>query len=78
MSKTTDAIIDQMNEDDQYYNELQRYFEDLASKLGCSIGCAQDVWYLRQRSRWTQELEDRLIRLHKEGSPVNINEFGHD
>lgn len=41
-----------------------------------SQSCAADVRYLRSRSRWTQELEDELIRLHKEGKPPNMNEFG--
>jgi hypothetical protein len=59
-----------------YYNEMEEYFKSLAEELGCSVGCAGDVWYLRQRSRWTQELENELIRLHKEGTPPNICEFG--
>jgi hypothetical protein len=55
---------------------MEEYFKSLAEELGCSVGCAGDVWYLRQRSRWTQELENELIRLHKEGTPPNICEFG--
>lgn len=58
-----------------YQDEIGTYFRDLAKELNCSIGCASDVWYLRQRSRWTQELEDELIRLHNAGTPPNINEF---
>jgi hypothetical protein len=58
-----------------YYNEMESYFSSLAEELGCSNSCAMDVWYLRQRSRWTQALEDELIRLHNEGNPPNICEF---
>lgn len=50
--------------------------EKLAEELNVSPGCAIDILYLRTRSRWTQELEDELIRLHKEGNPPNIMEFG--
>ncbi len=58
-----------------YYNELVTHLESLAEELDCSVGCAGDVWYLRQRSRWTQELEDELISLHNAGTPPNICEF---
>ena len=60
---------------DDYYNELESYLKSLAEELDCSDACAGDVWYLRQRSRWTQELEDKLIRLYEEGTPPNICEF---
>ncbi len=62
---------------DEYYNELESYLEDLAQKLNCSRACAGDIWYLRQRSRWTQELEDELIARYAAGEAVNICEFGH-
>lgn len=58
--------------------ELPWYFEKLAEELDCSVPCAMNVWYLRQRSRWTQELEDRLIELHDLGTPPNMCEFGHE
>lgn len=48
----------------------------LANELGVSMGCACDVRYLRTRSRWTEELEEELIRLHKAGTPPNVMEFG--
>jgi hypothetical protein len=56
--------------------EAQEYFRSLADELNCCMACATDVWYLRQRSRWTQELENELIRLYAEGNPPNICEFG--
>jgi len=60
----------------EYYESMNSYFDDLAKELDCSKGCATDVWYLRSQSRWTPELEAELIRLHKEGAPPNICEFG--
>lgn len=50
--------------------------EKFAKKLGVSVECASDVIYLRSRSRWTQELEDKLIQAHKNGESVNVFEFG--
>lgn len=58
-------------------NEFKLFIEGVAYALGVSEECATDIWYLRQRSRWTAELEAELIRLHKEGNPPNINEFGN-
>lgn len=49
----------------------------IATELEVSDSCAMDIFYLRGRSRWTQELEDELIELHKNGSPPNICEFGN-
>jgi hypothetical protein len=69
--------MDYQKVQDDYYNEMEQYFENLASELNCSNACAGDVWYLRQRSRWTQELEDELIRLYAIGQPPNICEFGN-
>lgn len=60
-----------------YWNELEQMIQDLSEELNCSYACAADVWYLRQRSRWTQELEDELIRLYSEGNVPNIMEFGN-
>jgi len=48
----------------------------LAKELKVSEKCASDVLYLRTRFRHTPELEAELIRLHKEGIPVNVYEFG--
>ena len=62
---------------DDYYNEMEQYFQKLADELDCTVACARDVWYLRQRSRWTQELEDELLRLYDIGQPPNICEFGN-
>lgn len=50
--------------------------KSLSKELNVSEGCANDVFYLRSRSRWTQELEDQLIELHRKGTPPDIYEFG--
>jgi|SanBayMetagenome_1026888.scaffolds.fasta_scaffold55503_3 hypothetical protein len=49
--------------------------KNISEQLGVSESCGIDILYLRGRSRWTQELEDRLIELYKQGSPPNICEF---
>jgi hypothetical protein len=54
---------------DAYHGELYQYINKLAAELGISDHVAMDVWYLRTRSRWTQDLEDRLIRAAKSGKP---------
>jgi len=64
-----------MTNDNVYYNELQEYFNNLAQELNCSITCAMNVWYLRQRSRWTQDIENQLIELDNQGIQPNMNEF---
>lgn len=61
---------------DAYHDELNRYICDLARTLNVPEACAMDVWYLRTRSRWTPELEDRLIQLHLKGEPPNVCDFG--
>jgi hypothetical protein len=54
-----------------------KFVKNLTKELNVSVHCANDIVYLRSRSRWTQELEDELIKLHKEGNPPNIFEFGN-
>lgn len=49
---------------------------DLAKELNVSELCAGDVFYLRSRSRWSQELEDELIERHQNGERPNMNDFG--
>lgn len=48
----------------------------LSKELNISEACASDVWYLRTRNRWSQELENQLIELHQAGNPPNIMDFG--
>lgn len=61
---------------DKVAEETINYISELAQKLNITEACAEDVWYLRTRSRWSQELEDKLIELHKAGTPPNIMGFG--
>lgn len=61
---------------DQYQEVTAKEMEELAKELDISLRCASDVQYLRTRYRHTPELEAELIRLHKEGNPPNISEFG--
>lgn len=58
-----DAFNEMMNEINQANN---REIEQMAKDLGISEGAASDVWYLRTRSRWSQEKEDYLIKLARE------------
>ena len=61
---------------DSYHKEMVDHIIKIAEELGVSTGCAADVVYLRTRSRWTQELENELIRRSKEGISTNVCEFG--
>ena len=55
---------------DVYQDEQNKLIDEEAKKLGISVGAMSDVWYLRSRSRWTQEKEDYLIRLAKDGKDL--------
>jgi hypothetical protein len=61
---------------DDVQDEYIKMVEEWSESNGVSADCALDVFYLRTRSRWTQELEDELIRLHKAGTPPNVCDFG--
>jgi hypothetical protein len=62
---------------DELHESTNRHIDELAKELRCSSACAQDVFYLRSRSRWTEELENELIQLHKQNNPPNMCEFGN-
>lgn len=61
---------------DEWGDAMDQEFEKISKKFGVSSNCAANIWYLRTRSRWSQEAEDELIRMDKagEGQP-NINEW---
>ena len=61
---------------DAYYDSMVKSIKSLATELDVSEECACDVLYLRSRSRWSPELEQRLIDMHREGNPPNICDFG--
>jgi len=57
-----DAMNDAINDD----------ITSLMKEKNISWECAADVSYLRTRSRWKQEHEDELIRLHSIGEPPRM------
>jgi hypothetical protein len=50
---------------------------EMSSKFNISEGCANDIFYLRTRSRWTQEKENYLIWLDQNNkkSPNIMDDF---
>lgn len=48
----------------------------IMTELNVSEKCAADILYLRSRNRWTQQLENQLIDLHRARTPPNMMEFG--
>lgn len=48
-----------------YIQEIQA----IAQKFDIPDSYASCIWYLRTRSRWTQELEDKLISMSKNSEP---------
>jgi len=67
--ETMDSFQEAM---DSYRDAMVKHIRGIATELDISEDCAMDVWYLRSRGRWTEELETELIRLHKNGTPPNI------
>lgn len=57
-------------------DETVEYISKLSDELNISENCAADVHYFRTRLRWTQELEDKLIELHRVGNPPKMCDFG--
>lgn len=48
----------------------------VSDELGVSEDYASAIVYFRTRSRWTQELEDNLIHMCKNGDPCpNMNDY---
>jgi len=60
---------------DDVHDTTMDYIQELAVELGLFLPQAANVWYLRTRSRWTPELEDRLIAELKAGKQINICEW---
>jgi hypothetical protein len=53
-----------------HQDEMDKMITAESDKLGVSFSDMSDIWYLRSRSRWTQEKEDYLIKLAKEGKKL--------
>lgn len=64
---------------DAYNDEVDTVQTVLSALYGTRItlACANDVVYLRSRSRWTEHLEAELIKLHIAGNPPNICDWDH-
>lgn len=60
---------------DALHEATKKYIRKLALELEVGEECASDVWYLRTRSRWSEELEAKLIQLHRDGNPPNVFEW---
>jgi predicted TIM-barrel enzyme len=57
----------------EYCVEMNKYIAALAAELGISDGQAAEIIYLRERSRWSQVLEDRLLQAFKAGHNIVCN-----
>ncbi len=70
----TMEVVNHLMEEIQngYVKEIQI----IAHDLNLNDTYAMCIWYLRTRSRWTQELENKLIEMCREGlDPPNMNEW---
>lgn len=52
-----------------FFQAQEALEQKVMDDLGVSATCAQNILYLRTRSRWTQALEDELVRMDKAGHP---------
>ncbi len=57
---------------DALQDDIERYIRGIATELGLEHGAACDIYYLRTRSRWTQDLEDRCVRAMKAGHSLPV------
>ena len=55
----------------KYQDAVVEHVTKLAKELGVREGTAQNIWYLRSRSRWSQNLEDRIIKADQAGISIN-------
>ncbi len=55
-----------------YWDNIQKF----ATSMNITQECAMDVLYLRSKKRHTRELENKLIELHRKGTPPKIETFG--
>jgi hypothetical protein len=52
------------------FDETWEYIKQEAEKLKVNEEDMSLIYYLRTRSRWTQEKEDHLIELSRNGQPL--------
>lgn len=62
--KTMQALQEMMDAQAEAYNQEVLKISD---ELGVDDLWALDILYLRTRSRWTQELENKLVQMAKDG-----------
>jgi hypothetical protein len=48
----------------------QEEIDNIQEEHQISSACAAAVWYLRSRSRWTEEKEQQLINMDRRGEPI--------
>jgi len=54
----------------EVHDAIEKDIQQISSEFGISYEAACHVQYLRSRTRWTQEKEDYLIQLDKEGKSL--------
>ena len=73
----TMRVVDRLLE--QQHDSFQERIDTIGDQLELSDGWATAIWYLRTRSRWCQEYEDRLIAMARAGEDTpNMNEWPPD
>lgn len=64
------------NEMNKQHESWDKQIQTIIDVLNISYNYASSIWYLRQRSRWTQELENRLVQMARDGEECpNIMDF---
>mgnify|MGYP001602618275 CR=1 FL=1 len=58
----------------EYAKGDDAWFASIAQKLGINVHQASDVYFLRTRSLWNEELERVLVKAFKEGFSFNVCE----
>jgi len=59
---------------DAHYDEVNKYVAKLADELKVNNETANNIHYLRSRSRWSQELENKLIQADQAGKPFTFSQ----
>jgi hypothetical protein len=49
--------------------------EAIQTKIGCSLGCATDIYMLRGKLDWSREKELEIIDTHNAGVPSHVSLF---
>lgn len=57
-------------------NPYDEHIAELAQELQCTEACAKDVHLLRLKFPAGSELEQEVLREHKQGTPPNMRALG--